>query len=132
MCVWLAGPDEDLPRDMAHFEFVCHAPSDYYRGHGGKYKSQSEWRVDSRLMGCVWTTLGPTIEPLTTSTAAAAAGGVMDSEEAGRQSVAGDNQTDASGPRLTTTMSSLREKTRSQKLVGSFARGGAAKDRLMR
>jgi len=55
-----AGPDEDLPRDMAHFEFICHAPSDYYQ-HGTQYRS---YPVDSRLLGCVWTSFGPSIEPV--------------------------------------------------------------------
>lgn len=63
--LYIAGPDEELPRDMAHFEFICHAPSDYFK-HSRQYHSQ---HVDSRLLGCVWTTLGPSIERLDDSDA---------------------------------------------------------------
>lgn len=71
--LYVAGPAEELPRDMAHFEFICHAPSDYFK-HGTQYKSQ---QVDSRLLGCVWTTLGPSIETVScTDTANVDSGGL--------------------------------------------------------
>jgi len=136
----VSGPAEDLPRDMAHFEFVCHAPSDYYQK--GQYRSQRG--VEGRLIGCVWTSLGgdqgqgPTIEPLQQT----AATGVVESE--GRQHrgqclTAGlDNVSDSQ--RLTTTTttttssSSLREKTtRSHKAAAARATSNAPNHhRLMR
>ena len=35
------GPDEDLPRDMSVFEFVCHAPADYYRNRTAPFLTSS-------------------------------------------------------------------------------------------
>lgn len=54
----LVGPEEDLPRDMAHFEFVCHAPSDYFN-HRSAYCSRI---VNPPALGCVWTRFGPEIQ----------------------------------------------------------------------
>ena len=62
------GPAEDLPRDMSHFEFVSHAPCNYFkpRGHYTSQTSSRCWSGDRPLLGCVWTSLdaAPSIECL--------------------------------------------------------------------
>ena len=91
---------------MAHFEFICHAPSDYYRCIT-QYKS---YPVDSPLLGCVWTTLGPSIEVVDSNDSTDQ---LMESERRSRQSAADDIQ-----PYVTENdkrPTSAREKTRSQK-----------------
>jgi len=46
---------------MVCFEFVCHAPSDYYRCLNAPYPT-----LGNKLeLGFIWTRLGPKIEPLT-------------------------------------------------------------------
>ena len=109
----MAGPDEELPRDMAHFEFICHAPSDYFK-HSRQYHSQ---HVDSRLLGCVWTTLGASIECVD-------AGG--DEQTLRGQSAYVENHVIQNSEQSRST-SSFREKTRSHK--AGFTR---PKDRLIR
>lgn len=110
--LYIAGPDEELPRDMAHFEFICHAPSDYFK-HSRQYQSQ---RVDSRLLGCVWTTLGPNIERVDDNDTA---------DDERRQCAADDVQKHVTENEERST--SFREKTRSHK--GGFTR---PKDRLIK
>lgn len=117
--LYVAGPDEDLPRDMAHFEFICHAPSDYYR-HGTQYKS---YPVDSPLLGCVWTAFGPNIEVVDSNEGVDR---LTESEHKSRQSAAVDDAqkfTNENDKRAV----SVREKTRSQK-AGSTR----PKDKLMK
>ena len=129
------GPDEDLPRDMAHFEFICHAPSDYFKQHG-QYQ-QSLHAANGRLLGCVWTSLSaaPSIEPLSQcSSSDARPGGVMDHYS--EQQSAG--RIDNNAPRSfvneqhseSQRSSSFRDKTRSShKAATGFTR--SSKDRLM-
>jgi len=57
------GPEEDLPRDMFHFEFVCHAPSDYF-SHRTAYSSRV---MNPPALGCVWTRFGPEIQTVNSS-----------------------------------------------------------------
>ena len=33
------GPEEELPRKLEYFEFVCHAPSDYYKSRSAPYST---------------------------------------------------------------------------------------------
>jgi len=94
---------------MAHFEFICHAPSDYYKL-STEYKSCP---TNTPLLGCVWTALGPSIETVDSSNVANGDRPV-DGELKSRQSAAGDVQkyvTDNTEKRLM----SFREKTRSHK-----------------
>jgi len=105
---------------MAHFEFICHAPSDYYK-HGTQYKS---YPVDSRLLGCVWTTLGPSIETVDCSDAVSG-DRPMNSQQRGRQCTADSVQN--LGTENERKSMSFREKMRSHK--AGFAR---SKDRLIK
>jgi ubiquitin-protein ligase len=64
----IAGPEEDLPRDMSYFEFVCHAPVDYFC-------QRSSYRchvVNPPALNCVWTPFGPDIQHTTSICAKAA------------------------------------------------------------
>ncbi|XP_015918497.1 GATA zinc finger domain-containing protein 1 [Parasteatoda tepidariorum] len=59
---YIIGPEEDIPRKLEYFEFVCHAPSEYYQAKTSPYpvvplKPES---------GFIWTRLGPRIVPLPT------------------------------------------------------------------
>ena len=38
----LVGPEEDIPRGMDSFEFVCHAPSEYYKYRNTPYTIKEE------------------------------------------------------------------------------------------
>jgi len=103
---------------MAHFEFVCHAPSDYYK-HGTQYES---YPVDGPLLGCVWTSLGPSIETVDSNDIVN--GDLpIDSEHKGHHFSADDVQKCATDSEKRSTL--LREKTRSHK--AGLAR---SKDRL--
>jgi len=113
------GPDEDLPRDMAHFEFICHAPSDYYR-HGTQYKS---YPVDSPLLGCIWTTFGPKIEVVDSNESTDQ---LTESEHKSCQSAAVDDAQKCTSENDKRSIS-VRDKTRSQK--AGLTR---PKDRLMK
>jgi hypothetical protein len=51
------GPEEDLPRKMEYMEFVCHAPSDYYRNSKSPYPTLN----NSPELCYIWSSLGPEI-----------------------------------------------------------------------
>ncbi|RUS85177.1 hypothetical protein EGW08_007081 [Elysia chlorotica] len=54
---YILGPEEDLPRRMDFMEFVCHAPSDYFRARDAPYKT-----VNHEPNLCyIWTSIGPKI-----------------------------------------------------------------------
>lgn len=58
---FILGPSEEFPRSMDIFEFVCHAPSEYFRAHSAPYNVQPV-KPD---VGFVWTSLGqPEVIPL--------------------------------------------------------------------
>ncbi|KAF8787914.1 GATA zinc finger domain-containing protein 1-like [Argiope bruennichi] len=59
---YIIGPEEDIPRKLECFEFVCHAPSEYYYAKDSPYPVVPE-KPDS---GYVWTRVGPRIVPLPT------------------------------------------------------------------
>lgn len=62
MCLLFTGPEEELPRPMEAFEFVCHAPSDYYKSNHSPYPT-----VPAKPeLGFIWTSLGPEIRPTPT------------------------------------------------------------------
>jgi len=92
---------------MVHFEFICHAPSDYYR-HGTQYKS---YPVDRPLLACVWTTFGQNIETVDSNDSGDR---LIDSEHKTRQSSADDVQ--KYGTENDKRSTSFREKTRSHKI----------------
>ncbi|XP_078519770.1 GATA zinc finger domain-containing protein 1 isoform X1 [Lissotriton helveticus] len=53
---YIIGPDEDLPRKIEYLEFVCHAPSEYF-----KSKSSPFPTIPTRPeKGYIWTRIGPT------------------------------------------------------------------------
>ncbi|CAL1545010.1 unnamed protein product [Lymnaea stagnalis] len=55
---YILGPEEDLPRKMEYMEFVCHAPSDYFRARDAPYKT-----VNPEPKLCyIWTSIGPCIQ----------------------------------------------------------------------
>lgn len=56
----VSGPEEDLPRKMECFEFVCRAPSEYYKAKSAPYPTQP---VKTEL-GFIWTSLGGEIRPV--------------------------------------------------------------------
>jgi len=93
---------------MAHFEFVCHAPSEYYK-HGTQYKS---YPVERPLIGCVWMAFGPNIE--TVDSADIVSGDrLIDGEHKTRHSAADDVQKCATENEKRSML--FREKTRSHK-----------------
>jgi len=51
------GPEEETPRKLECMEFVCHAPSDYYKSRSSPYPTLPD-RVDK---GFIWTRIGPKI-----------------------------------------------------------------------
>lgn len=55
---YILGPEEDLPRKMEFMEFVCHAPSDYFKCKYGPYPTISQ---DPNLC-YVWTNLRQPIQ----------------------------------------------------------------------
>jgi len=93
---------------MAHFEFICHAPSDYYK-HGTQYKS---YPVDSPLLGCVWTAFGPNIETVN-SNDIVSGDRMIDSEHKSRHSATDDVQKCVTDNEKRSML--FREKTRSHK-----------------
>lgn len=103
---------------MAHFEFICHAPSYYYK-HGSQYKS---FPINSPLLGCVWTEFGPSIEAVDDNDNRDE---LIDNEHRSRQSTADDVHKSVSENDKRSV--SFREKTRSHK--AGFTR---SKDRLMK
>ncbi|XP_059154765.1 GATA zinc finger domain-containing protein 1-like [Physella acuta] len=55
---YILGPEEELPRKMEYMEFVCHAPSDYFRARDAPYKT-----VNPEPKLCyIWTSIGPQIQ----------------------------------------------------------------------
>ncbi|KAL4229465.1 GATA zinc finger domain-containing protein 1 [Mactra antiquata] len=54
---YILGPEEDLPRKMEYLEFVCHAPSDYYKSNGAPYLTIN----NSPELCYIWSSLGPEI-----------------------------------------------------------------------
>ncbi|GFS27694.1 GATA zinc finger domain-containing protein 1 [Elysia marginata] len=54
---YILGPEEDLPRKMEFMEFVCHAPSDYFRARDAPYKTIS----NEPNLCYIWTSIGPKI-----------------------------------------------------------------------
>ncbi|XP_048728404.1 GATA zinc finger domain-containing protein 1-like [Ostrea edulis] len=56
---YILGPEEDLPRKMEYIEFVCHAPSDYYKCRTGPYLTISR----EPELCYIWTTMGEKIIP---------------------------------------------------------------------
>ena len=74
-----AGPEEDLPRSLDFMEFVCHAPSEYYKALNSPYpvipsKEQSNfmWSTiipnktpsTSQIFGSTWWREGGDVLPL--------------------------------------------------------------------
>lgn len=60
---YILGPEEDLPRRMEYIEFVCHAPSDYYKCRTGPYLTISR----EPELCYIWTTMGEKITPIPNS-----------------------------------------------------------------
>ncbi|XP_018605849.1 GATA zinc finger domain-containing protein 1 isoform X2 [Scleropages formosus] len=53
---YIIGPEEDLPRKMEYLEFVCHAPSEYFKSRSCPFPT-----LPSRPeKGYIWTHIGPT------------------------------------------------------------------------
>ncbi|KAM4705630.1 GATA zinc finger domain-containing protein 1 [Rhinophrynus dorsalis] len=53
---YIIGPDEDLPRKMECLDFVCHAPSEYFKSRSTPFPT-----LPSRPeKGYIWTHVGPT------------------------------------------------------------------------
>lgn len=51
----IPGPEEDLPRKMEYLEFVCHAPSEYFKSSSSPFPT-----IPIRAeKGYVWTHIGP-------------------------------------------------------------------------
>ncbi|NP_001161552.1 GATAD1-like transcription factor [Saccoglossus kowalevskii] len=59
---YVLGPEEDLPRKMEYMEFVCHAPSDYYKARNTPY----EVIPVTHDTGYIWTSIAPSKPPSTT------------------------------------------------------------------
>lgn len=58
---FILGPEEEFPRSMEVFEFVCHAPTEYYKKRDAPFKVQAE----TPELGFIWTSLGqPEIVPV--------------------------------------------------------------------
>ncbi|XP_041101377.1 GATA zinc finger domain-containing protein 1 isoform X2 [Polyodon spathula] len=52
---YIVGPEEDLPRKMEYFEFVCHAPSEYFKSRSCPFPT-----IPVRPeKGYIWTHIGP-------------------------------------------------------------------------
>lgn len=58
---FILGPEEEFPRPMEVFEFVCHAPTEYYKKKDAPFRVQT----DKPELGFIWTSLGqPEIVPV--------------------------------------------------------------------
>lgn len=56
ICFNCTGPEEDLPRKMEYLEFVCHAPSEYFKSRSSPFPT-----IPIRPeKGYIWTHIGPT------------------------------------------------------------------------
>ncbi|XP_042594608.1 GATA zinc finger domain-containing protein 1 [Cyprinus carpio] len=53
---YIVGPEEDLPRKMEYLEFVCHAPSEYFKSRSCPFPTLPV-RPEK---GYIWTHIGPT------------------------------------------------------------------------
>ncbi|KAK2830384.1 hypothetical protein Q5P01_018315 [Channa striata] len=53
---YIVGPEEDLPRKMEYLEFVCHAPSEYFKSRSSPFPTLPI-RPEK---GYIWTHIGPT------------------------------------------------------------------------
>ncbi|KAK5883639.1 hypothetical protein CesoFtcFv8_019943 [Champsocephalus esox] len=52
---YIVGPEEDLPRKMEYLDFVCHAPSEYFKSRSSPFPT-----IPNRPeKGYVWTHIGP-------------------------------------------------------------------------
>ena len=58
--MFLLGPEEELPRPMDVFEFVCHAPSDYFKSCYTPFPTKSQ----KPELAYISTNLGPEIRPI--------------------------------------------------------------------
>lgn len=55
-CRVLSGPEEELPRRMEYLEFVCHAPSEYFKSRSSPFPT-----IPIRPeKGYVWSHIGGT------------------------------------------------------------------------
>lgn len=54
------GPEEELPRSMDAYGFVCHAPSEYYRARREPYTTLPS----KPELSYIWTNIGPEIRPV--------------------------------------------------------------------
>ncbi|XP_039592795.1 GATA zinc finger domain-containing protein 1 [Polypterus senegalus] len=53
---YIVGPEEDFPRKMEYLEFVCHAPSEYFKSRSCPFPT-----IPVRPeKGYIWTHIGPT------------------------------------------------------------------------
>jgi len=57
---YIIGPEEDIPRKLEYMEFVCHAPSDYFKDRTSPYSTQ----IYQPQSCFVWTRMGPQIKPI--------------------------------------------------------------------
>ncbi|KAL8605807.1 hypothetical protein ACOMHN_066527 [Nucella lapillus] len=54
---YILGPEEEIPRKLDYMDFVCHAPSDYFKAHNTPYPV-----IGKEPDLCfIWTSLGPEI-----------------------------------------------------------------------
>lgn len=60
---YILGPEEDIPRKLEYMEFVCHAPSEYYKARKSPYPVQ---KPPGPECGFIWTRIGPQIRPIPT------------------------------------------------------------------
>ncbi|KAH6931505.1 hypothetical protein HPB50_024849 [Hyalomma asiaticum] len=56
-------PEEDIPRKLEYMEFVCHAPSEYFKARKSPYPVQ---KPPGPECGFIWTRIGPQIRPVPT------------------------------------------------------------------
>ncbi|KAH9368679.1 hypothetical protein HPB48_004698 [Haemaphysalis longicornis] len=60
---YILGPEEDIPRKLEYMEFVCHAPSEYFKAQKSPYPVR---RPPGPECGFIWTRIGPQIRPIPT------------------------------------------------------------------
>uniref|UniRef100_A0A670ZM48 GATA zinc finger domain containing 1 n=1 Tax=Pseudonaja textilis TaxID=8673 RepID=A0A670ZM48_PSETE len=54
--LFFLGPEEDLPRKIEYLEFICHAPSEYFKSQSTPFPT-----IPTRPeKGYIWTHVGPT------------------------------------------------------------------------
>ena len=56
------GPEEELPRPMDAMEFVCRAPSEYFKSKHAPYPTEPS----KPELGFIWTSIGPEVRPVPT------------------------------------------------------------------